>query len=155
MLQTRGLDVVHHDWMSNPSNPQHKRLRKCCICTWWYAISHEGILWETWTRVQLPNNAQRNVARWYGGLMGWKGENEKSDNSQDYSTQRKRNCWFLHFSAMIYIVHGMEGSADKENVGRLNIILQEVERRRRRHGVQFERSKYVLVLSCAGVDNHW
>ena len=43
------------------------------------------------------------------------------------------------------IVYGVEGESDKQNVRKLKKLLQGAEEWRRRHGAQFERSKYVLV----------
>ena len=43
------------------------------------------------------------------------------------------------------IVYGVEGRKDKGNVWKLTKILDKVEEWRKRHGVQFETSKYVLV----------
>ena len=43
------------------------------------------------------------------------------------------------------IVYGVSGSTDEENVEELGGILEKAEKWRKRHGVQFETSKYVLV----------
>jgi len=43
------------------------------------------------------------------------------------------------------IVYGVEGKSDKDNVHKLEKVLQGAEEWRKRHGAQFERSKYVLV----------
>jgi hypothetical protein len=43
------------------------------------------------------------------------------------------------------IVYGVEGESDKQNVRKLKKLLQGAEEWRRKHGAQFERSKYVLV----------
>ena len=43
------------------------------------------------------------------------------------------------------IVYGVQGNTDKENVRKIKRILNEVEEWRKKHGVQFETSKYVLV----------
>ena len=43
------------------------------------------------------------------------------------------------------IVYGIEGYSDRGNVQKLRNILEKAEEWRRRHGVQFETSKYVLV----------
>ena len=43
------------------------------------------------------------------------------------------------------IAYGVQGNSDKENAGKLKRILNEAEEWRRRHGVQFEISKYILV----------
>ena len=43
------------------------------------------------------------------------------------------------------IVYGVQGNTDKENARKIKRILNEVEEWRKKHGVQFETSKYVLV----------
>ena len=43
------------------------------------------------------------------------------------------------------IVFGVEGHSDRGNVNKLRAILREAEEWRKKHGVQFEPSKYVLV----------
>jgi ribonuclease HI len=43
------------------------------------------------------------------------------------------------------IVYGVQGNTDKENARIIKRILNEVEEWRKKHGVQFETSKYVLV----------
>ena len=43
------------------------------------------------------------------------------------------------------IIYGVQGNTDKENVRKIKCILDEVEEWRKKHGVQFETSKYVLV----------
>ena len=43
------------------------------------------------------------------------------------------------------IVYGVQGSSDKANVRKLKHVLNEAEEWRRRHGAQFETSKYILV----------
>ena len=43
------------------------------------------------------------------------------------------------------IVYGTQGNTDKENARKIKRILNEVEEWRKKHGVQFETSKYVLV----------
>ena len=43
------------------------------------------------------------------------------------------------------IVYGVEGYTDKGNVIKLKNILEKAEERRRKHGVQFGTSKYMLV----------
>lgn len=45
------------------------------------------------------------------------------------------------------ITHGIQGHSEKENVRKLKLILNEAEERRKKHGVQFEPSKYVLCSS--------
>ena len=43
------------------------------------------------------------------------------------------------------IVYGVQGNTDKENVRKIKRILNEAEEWRKKHGVQFEISKYILV----------
>src|SRR5271169_1883312 len=43
------------------------------------------------------------------------------------------------------IVYGVDGNSDKGNVRKLQKVLREAETWRKKHGVQFEPSKYVLV----------
>ena len=43
------------------------------------------------------------------------------------------------------IVYGVEGASDRGNARKINEILRRVKEWRRKHGVQFETSKYVLV----------
>ena len=43
------------------------------------------------------------------------------------------------------IVYGIQGNTDKENARKIKRILNEVEEWRKKHGVQFETSKYVLI----------
>ena len=43
------------------------------------------------------------------------------------------------------IMYGVEGFTDKGNVRKLKQLLREAEEWRKKHGVQFEKSKYVLV----------
>ena len=43
------------------------------------------------------------------------------------------------------IVYGVEGASDKGNVWKLQKVLGKAEEWRRKHGVQFEPSKYILV----------
>ena len=43
------------------------------------------------------------------------------------------------------IVYGVDGATDKGNAWRIREILQQAEEWRRKHGVQFETSKYALV----------
>jgi len=43
------------------------------------------------------------------------------------------------------IAYGIEGNSGKANVRKLNLILRETEEWRKKHGAQFEPSKYILV----------
>ena len=43
------------------------------------------------------------------------------------------------------IVYGVQGNSDKENTRKLKLILNEAEEWRKKHGAQFETSKYILV----------
>ena len=43
------------------------------------------------------------------------------------------------------IVYGVQGNSDKENTRKLKHILNEAEEWRKKHGAQFEISKYILV----------
>jgi Reverse transcriptase (RNA-dependent DNA polymerase)/Endonuclease-reverse transcriptase len=43
------------------------------------------------------------------------------------------------------IAYGVQGKSDKENVRKLKRILNEAEKWRKQHGVQFETSKYILI----------
>ena len=43
------------------------------------------------------------------------------------------------------IVYGVEGESDRHNVLKLMKVLPGAEKWRRKHGAQFERSKYVLI----------
>ena len=43
------------------------------------------------------------------------------------------------------IVYGVQGKSDKENTRKLKHILDEAEKWRKKHGAQFETSKYILI----------
>ena len=43
------------------------------------------------------------------------------------------------------VVYGAQGQTSVENARKLKLILKEVEKWRKKHGAQFERSKYILV----------
>ena len=43
------------------------------------------------------------------------------------------------------IVYGVQGNTDKENTRKLKHILNEAEEWRKKHGAQFEISKYILI----------
>ena len=43
------------------------------------------------------------------------------------------------------IVYGIQGNSDKENTRKLKCILNEAEEWRKKHGAQFETSKYILI----------
>ena len=43
------------------------------------------------------------------------------------------------------IVYGVQGKSDKENTRKLMHILNDAEKWRKKHGAQFETSKYILV----------